>query len=421
MKKILFYFLLFLAFFHQNSIAVLGDIGGQLPQNDTANHILSASYRHFKNTYNDDDSVIIDYENHYRNFSGSIYSTIDHTHNPQAYLTRIRRIRDFIIQEDQNPDKPFLFSLVGNNVLKLINHRIDLARLDSNLEILMRGNIINTNIDNFSISLRAITGRVFQVSLIDGLIDVDNSEIQSSSSGTLIDYNFGLHQINNIQANQATNLNALLTCAHAFSADDDRSAFFFVQTASLHGDTGFPNGVNDLNGNNGMIDFLNTDNNSYRVGNIEIRNRQNNNFQQIDLILGQPQFEGREDMVIGSLNQRFGQQLPVYNLNYGIQFQQNNVIANQRTYAAGYPGCVHFDDTIFSNLVQNVGLSPFYVSGSDTLPISNNDGRITHETPTAQGMSGGPIFQININPNNINVLGVITGGEDDNERGCHWR
>jgi hypothetical protein len=420
MKKILFYFLLFSAFFHQNSIAVLGDIGGQLPQNDTANHILSASYRNFRNTYNDDNSVITDYENHYRLFRRSIYTNIDNTYDPNTYLTRIRRIRDFITQEKQNPDKPFLFSLVDNSILKRIDHRIDLARLDNNLNMGIHGNIVNTDVNNIVCqTLRIITGRVFQVSLIDGLIDVDDSAIQSTSSGALINYDFGLHQINNIQLNQATNLNALLTCAHAFSADDDRSAFFFVQTSNLHGDTGFPNGVNDLNGNNGMIDFLNTDNNSYRVGNIEIRNRQNNNFQQIDLILGQPQFEEREDIVIGFLNQRLNQQLPNYNINFGVQFQQNNVIANQRTYAAGYPGCDHFDESIFNNLVQDEGVSPFWLSGSDILPISNNDGTIIHHSPTAKGMSGGSIFQIN--QNHLNILGVITGGEDNNERGCHWR
>ena len=214
-------------------------------------------------------------------------------------------------------------------------------------------------------------------------------------------------------------------CTHAFGSSDDRSAFFFVQTANLNGDTGFPNGINTLAGNNGMINFLNTNVASYRINALDIRNRQNNNFQNINLMMGQPQYEEREDLVVGSFGLNLNQPLPTYNLNYGVQFHQNNIIPNQRTYTAGYPGCDHFSTVGLGNLLDEQGLSPFWITGSDAPHlVSNNDGTITHSIPTAQGMSGGPIFQINnADPNNrhLNMLGVITGGEDENERGCHWR
>ncbi len=139
-------------------------------------------------------------------------------------------------------------------------------------------------------------------------------------------------------------------------------------------------------------------------------------------MIQQPQYEEREDFVIGSLglNLNLNQPFPTYNLNYGIQFHQaNNNIPNQRTYTAGYPGCDHFSTVGLGDLLEEQGLSPFWITGSDAPHlVSNNDGTITHSIPTAQGMSGGPIFQIN---NGLNMLGVITGGEDANERGCHWR
>ena len=70
---------LFAIFMQQETLAVLGDFPGQLPQNDLANEALSSRYRIFKNTYN---NAPANFEDHYTQFENSINRPIDHTYVP---------------------------------------------------------------------------------------------------------------------------------------------------------------------------------------------------------------------------------------------------------------------------------------------------------------------------------------------------
>jgi hypothetical protein len=402
------------------------------PTNDTANDVLSRRYRHFGTVYNNSNNFNAErYGLYFDTFKQSIYypvtnvNNIDYIndYNPQNYLNRIRDIQNSLRTESNNPRYPILFSFVKDKLLSSIDHRIDLAGLDISLHsnnIGIRGNQINTIDDIFYRSLRTITGGIFQVSLINEEIDINNSIIKGPFSGTLISYDPTNNRINNLESNNQRVLNAILTCAHAFGADDGRYAFFFVQTSNLNGDTGVPNGVNVLTGDTGIINFLNTNDASYRINLLRIKNRYNNAFTDIDLRQTQPQYDRTEDIVIARLGLRNNQDLPIYDVNYSVQFQQNNMITNQITYVAGYPSCDHFGRGVLPDALQDRRVSPFWVSGANNHNlISNINGTLTHSIPSAKGMSGGPIFQQG--DSNLNILGVITGGRDNDKRGCHWR
>lgn len=183
--------------------------------------------------------------------------------------------------------------------------------------------------------------------------------------------------------------------------------------------------VNNLNGNGGLINFLENNANVYPLDLLNIKKGLTNQWRECNSDMWQPQYLENEDLVIGHINMA-GRNQPVFNVNYIVSFQQNNVNGmnyNDRYFATGYPGCRHYINNSPLNLVQNEGLAPLFITSalnSMINPVTMNiNGSIDHRSPCAPGMSGGSLFHF-LGANQVNIFGVITSGEDINEKGCHW-
>ena len=418
-------FILVFSFFNFSALAI-NDVGGPpSPQADDETRELARTYSNFCSVHRNNNNIR-DFETAYEEFEESIFfpilqSSSDPTdpnrHNPRVFLKRARKTFEKIQEAiNDNQTSGMLRILLEKDIEPELNHRIDLARLDQNIfqGVGRRGSMaINANIPLQQV-LNLLTGRVFQINNEDG-------ECVSTSSGTMVHWNN--NQMSTLNNNNNLLLTSILTCAHAINSDDDRSDFYFVQSANLNLTTGFPSGVNNLAE---LLAFLQGNPHSFKIGNFTIRNRNNNTLETINLTMAHPQYFQNEDIIIGNINLRPLQVIPTYNINYNILFQNNLPPIQSKYYALGYPGCDHYDPTPFVNhpqfnLIDNEGRSPLFITRSINTAITqltNNNGIINHSSPTAQGMSGGPLFYLT--PGALNIFGIITGGEGDNERGCCW-
>lgn len=148
-------------------------------------------------------------------------------------------------------------------------------------------------------------------------------------------------QIKNLSPSIATSLNSVLTCAHALSIEEGRAKTYFVPTGQIDLTTGYPVGVNSVNGNGGLIHFLENDHNAYPIDRLHIKNITLNQWREYDLDMGQPQFFENEDLVIGEINITNRNQA-VYNINYAVSFLQIPINNESKYFATGYPGCDHY-------------------------------------------------------------------------------
>ncbi len=220
-------------------------------------------------------------------------------------------------------------------------------------------------------------------------------------------------------------LNGILTSAHALNSDEGRSNFYFVQSANLDLATEFPEGINDKAE---LTLFLLANGDSFKIGDFTIKNKENNLFSNMNLSMGQPQYFANEDVLIGSIHLRIPQAFLLYNNDYPVAFKNFLPARGDNYYALGYPGCDHYRLNApipllpYPPLIQDMGISPLFITRSThtrNFPVNANiNGTLIHRAPAAEGMSGGPLFHLE--NNRLNFFGVITEGEDDEEKGCHW-
>jgi hypothetical protein len=428
--------LLFFGCVISSSAFSMNDFPGVLPAADVETWELARTYRQLCLSYNNDQGM----NNALTDFEEGVFLPIPQGRNPSAFLNRARGTRDRITNEVSsiNPLRPYFSKIIEEQSLSKLKNRIDLARLDENIfqgfgSLGGLNNFANVGLNNAfnDVNLRGalstLTGRIFQINFVNNAIDINNSSVLSTSSGTLIDWNPFAHQINNLLPLANTPLNSVLTCAHSLSIEEGRAKAYFIPTNQLDLTNGFPVGVNNLNGANGLIDFLENNANSYPLSSLDIKNNTPllpNPWRNYQLDMGQPQFFENEDLVIGNIN-AIGRNPLAYNANWTVSFQQNNVNGmnnGDRYFATGYPGCDHYTTVGLPNLIQNEGLSPFFITSTlnNMLnPTMNVNGSIDHRSPCAAGMSGGALFHF-AGVNQINIFGVITSGEDINEQGCHW-
>lgn len=86
-------------------------------------------------------------------------------------------------------------------------------------------------------------------------------------------------------------------------------------------------------------------------------------------------------------------------------------VGNYQYYAIGFPRFRYLSTVRLGNLVGAMRLAPFTVTRSEhkseSLSLILKDGFVSHNAPSAKGMSGGPI--IRYDRDTIEVLGVVQG------------
>ncbi len=395
-------------------------------------------YNRLCKCYNNENSEIKLFNKKFEDFENSILYPV-HITSP-SFLKISRKALRHLSKEGNKPKNSILYSLIEDRLIPKLSNRIDLARLDNNIS---KGFGSRKKIDNFGNKIRKsffslerkkalsyLTGRIFQVEYIDHNIDINKSNLLGTSSGLLIDWDNINFKINNLSANSNTALNSILTCAHSFSVEDGRAKAFFVPTKKLNLETGFPKKINDLHGSAGLIYYLENNKNSYPLNSLHIKDRKLNQWEKISLKMGQPQYLNNEDLVVGRINLS-GKNILNYNEDIPISFDTNDInkLNCKVIFALGYPGCDHYDvNHLTANyLVQSEGIAPFFITSrlmnkkSNRFVVDVNvNGLIKHYSPCAPGMSGGSLFYLNKKDNGINIFGVITAGEDEDEQGCHW-
>ncbi len=71
-------------------------------------------------------------------------------------------------------------------------------------------------------------------------------------------------------------------------------------------------------------------------------------------------------------------------------------------------------------LIGDLGISPLYITKASVAQqgaVVVNNGQISHKTPSAPGMSGGPL--LTVAGNIISIFGVISEGDDNDEFACN--
>lgn len=412
------------------SAFAMRDAGGWVPPAaGVETKELVRTYRKLHKSYNENKSIQ-NFDAAYGDFEKAIFFPVNqrnrHTNirnswRTAIFLNKARAILAAFEEEIENPTLQHIAFLFENNIVPLLKNRIDLARLDKNLfdQLATRGSIKNfTSNQGLRQALNTLTGQIFQV-------NSDTDEVISTASGLMVHWDPINRQIYSLNKDCNSSLNSILTCAHAVSSQEDRSKFYFVQSVNLDLTTGFPKQINT---EEELKQFLLSDKKSFRIGELTIKNRKNNLFSNIDLSMGQSQYFSNEDIVIGSIHLKIDQVFLSYNHDYLVSFKNNIPAMGEKYYALGYPGCNHYRLTVpvpfapYPSVVQETGISPLFITGSiytDDLPVKSEvDGLLTHRAPAAKGMSGGPLFHLR--RNRLNIFGIITEGEGDEEKGCHW-
>jgi len=396
-------------------VHAMRDFQGQLPNADLQTWRLAKTYRKLCTQYNDN-SPIRDVSKAYKKFSTSIFYPVAQLDNPEPFLEMARRIFINIQESIDNMDEEehaILYRSINEYIIPKMRHRIDLARLDKNIfQGLGISGTIHTQIPSVTDALRKLTGRVFE-------INVGGDAIISTASGTVIQWNDEENRVNDLINNSNVGLNSVLTCAHAIGVESGRSEFYFIPSRNLNLSTGLPIDVSSIEG---LVGFLRNSQFSFYLDKFIIKNRVDGDFTgKIDLIMGQPHYKPNEDLVIGNIKLKDGQNYIQYDAHCDVHFQDHSVLTDQDYFALGYPTCHHHDNDHHIEFVQDLGVSPVFITKSqctDDNPVGVHDGMISHHSPAAKGMSGGPLFHLRNDA--LNIFGVITAGEDENEEGCYW-
>lgn len=365
---------------------------------------------------------------------------INNIPNQNQFLTRLRAIRNSLNNTHRRMG-PSIRNLQG-----LISNRIDLARIDQNV-LTGLGRRATFNHPNFTINIRqtlsSITGRIFHIkrSLVGGGID---EEVQGVGSGTLVHFTQAHNNPPDIQqlvpgANQQ--LNAVLTCAHVLKSDDNSVIeVYFVPSDRLNLLFGLPTdlaiaGANPAANLADFSNFLRTNPYSFRIGQYNLWQRHlgppglqcapNNSMGSTN-----PMYLDNEDMIVARIEHVPPQVLGVYNGPATVDFVKGgaNVVAHaggiNDYFAIGYPGCDHYDvifpplANVFNQALLDV--SPLFMTKASIAQqgaLQVNNGEVSHNAPAAAGMSGGPL--LTVLGNTINIFGVITRGNDNDETACN--
>jgi len=340
------------------------------------------------------------------------------TSNPELGFQRLDNLdRDFLVKNLKPHEK-------------LLRERLDLARIDENVRL---GNGVRSHFahPNLSInarnSLSVITGRIFQIS-----VNI-NPTLISTSSGTLANYNpLGMDIQNKMPQlipgnNQA--LNSIVTCAHAFKSEGGKTTSYFVPSNQIDLQSGLPTGMGMNPDENTLIQYLTNSHNSFRLTSLVAQDKINGNqFIEVPLTMGQPQYLENEDCVIAMIVPNLGGAPLQYGGNSTINFFINQPPLNTRCFSLGYPGCFQYDLNEFNahpyiNLIEGLGeVSPLFIT-SDllNLPVFNN-GLISCHIPAAQGMSGGDLFYETLNDHHqstLNIFGRVTAGDGNDDFGSY--
>jgi hypothetical protein len=399
-----------------------------------------------------------DFRTRCNDFKDSIFFPINMNNilNQQSYIDEIIDIHDKI-----ENNTGFLKSFFKKNLADL-EQRIDLAKIDQQLitQDGHRGNFIFQHIGvNYRNPLTTLVGKIFHITQEKE----EDPEVNDVGSAMLASFNQNLPL--NMAANKDYSLNGVITCSHVLEASEDEHILgvYFVSNQFIDADIGLPltttNGNNIINSDD-LISFLQTDPRSFLINTYTIKNKVNEDPYFIGMpitetfigsgkksFLGnninttKPQYWDNEDIAFGYFK---NQEIPYRDNNISVCFdsiRKNQALAfnnGDRYFAIGYPGCDHYDtdantyntnNLLFNKitntqaLIDELGISPLFIT-SDTVvigwnnnaPVFNN-GIITHSAITAKGMSGGPL--IKIENNQINVFGVITSGDINEQEGCY--
>ena len=160
-------------------------------------------------------------------------------------MQRARPTLERITDEVNNPRFPFLSDILVDKIVPNLKTRIDLARIDENVfngygslgainnfgEFNIQHQFSDLNLQN---ALSSLTGRLFQVECINGAIDVNQSSILSTSSGTLISWDPINSQINNLPSLVNAPLNSVLTCARWKWKKTDQGELKSISFPQMH-------------------------------------------------------------------------------------------------------------------------------------------------------------------------------------------
>jgi len=210
--------------------------------------------------------------------------------------------------------------------------------------------------------------------------------------------------------------------------NDHIKGIYFVPNSCIDLISGFPihpecKVTNEL----ALINFLNNSENSYQIQ--YFYSKRKNNIPPFPFRssaeFSKPQYYDCEDLAVGEIALRKGQEFLLYPGNVSISFSyitntdKVDFKNNEPYFSMGYPAFWHYDLNDFSThpqyeLIQKYGPSPPLVLSKTcqkfceeiSIPCYEND-EIRHGIPTAQGMSGGPL--VRIGNNWLEVFGIING------------
>jgi len=333
-----------------------------------------------------------------------------------------------------------------NDLFERINFRIKLAHIDQNIYDghgkvgTLDHSMFNQRVKS---SLAFLTGKIFHIkrSLLDnGTI---NERVKVVGSGMLVSLTDTgkASYVNNLTPNSHQLLNGVLTCSHVIDANqrNEETEAYFVPTRALHLVYGLPLAINAVAlpsaTEENLKYFLRHNIASFRITNYTLWKRCSpafiQTFQNNAMDVTQPRFLNNEDIVVANIIPNAGAAISHYNCNATVNFIAGTPAINDLVnsahfneyFAMGYPGCPQYRTgglTGFSqDLINRFGISPLFITQAfaKQAPLVVGNGQIRHSAAVAPGMSGGPLFAVN--EGTINVLGVISQGEDGNEIACN--
>lgn len=240
-------------------------------------------------------------------------------------LTRLRLIRERF----NHPNTKAIFGPIIRNLRKLVNNRIDLARIDQNVlaEDGVRGIFdhpdFHPSIPN---ALRSITGVIFHITKsLDGEGDI-NEGVERGGSGILVNFIQDGDNVPNVQplgavlpgVAGAQQLNGVLTCAHVLTSNGgDAIEVYFVPSSELNLHFGLPRdlallGPHPAANSTDLINFLRTNPNSFRITEYSLWQRPAPVAAVVpapgnSMAVTNPMYLNNEDMIVASI---VGNQVP---------------------------------------------------------------------------------------------------------------
>ena len=384
------------------------------------------------------------FEDRARIFKTQIFNPIDMNNipNQSEYINEVLDLKEKL----RNIEPEILCSYFKAH-RKRLEFRLDLARLDQQIfnyhsniiPCAIRGSFNHPGLinDNIRKVLRNLVGKIFHITVNEQQIQ----RVRHVGSGCFANLsNDGPEELNyNLP------LNGIITAAHVVTSEENErlEGIYFIPDDFLIS-TGFPSQLSDftlVQDANGLITFLQTSENSFKISSYTTKKRVGGG---VELFQGNsaketnPQFLDNEDIIYGRIElhpmQNFSQ---FFDQTISVSFQciRNNLPINfmkdENYFSMGYPAQENYALTPFNNhfhfnLLNDRGFSPLVISsgrvhnqGSPNMMPSLSQGKIFHEAPTAEGMSGGPLFKINNNHQQIDIFGIVTAGTESIEEGCY--